>query len=93
MEQQIADLIITFASSNPTLTLVMSVMAGARIFIKPIMTAALGSLDKAANTPEVVAKFPIIKKIDDFMDGAEKSTAYRAFAWTIDYLFSIKVIK
>ena len=93
MDQEIANFIVQLAQSNPKVALILSIIAGARLFLKPMITAFHSTIDSMANNADIVAKFPIVKKIDDWMDKTEKGKIVKTIAWVFDYLFSIKVLK
>ena len=72
--------IVALAVKFPWLVSLFAVIATARLVFKPIMTAV-----------EAYVKATPCTGDDVLLDRVEHSTAYRVFAWLLDYLGSIKV--
>lgn len=72
--------IVGFAERHPWLVTALAVIATLRLVFKPLMSAAHVFVRSTPGTAD-----------DAMLDRVEHSTAFRIFAWLLDYLGSIKV--
>ncbi len=72
--------IVSFAQTHPWLVTFLAIVATLRIVFKPIVSVV-----------ELIVKSTPSTADDAFVAKAEASTAFKIFAWGLDYLGSIKV--
>lgn len=72
--------IVGFAQKHPWLLTVLAAIATLRLVFKPIMSAVEAYVKSTPSTGD-----------DEFVARARHSPAFKAFAWLLDYLGSIKV--
>ena len=77
----IANFIAPLVAKYPWLAMIITVLGGARLLIKPLFTFL----------HSVVMVTPTTKD-DEFLAKTESSKAYKWAVWVLDYVFSIKLI-
>jgi hypothetical protein len=80
MEETIVQLILAFAMKYPITMAILAVMGTLRAIFKPIMSVAHAYVESTSSLND-----------DEVLKKIEGHKAFKAFAWFIDYIASIKI--
>lgn len=79
---QVAAFILQFATNHPYILTALMIIGSLRAILKPLFALAQAYVKSTETTAD-----------DEALDRVEKSKAYKALLFVLDYLASIKLIK